>query len=352
MALTYQKIEVLHIEKTNIDTLHIQLKTENNTAFEAKPGQYITLRIVLNGIPYNRAYSISSNPYKEKNHIISVKKVENGIVSNYLFQYLQKGSLIEVLPPTGRFVFEPFTDFKRKVLLLGAGSGITPLMSIIRATLPIETQTQLVLLYGNRNENSIVFEEELNDLSAATQGRLRVIHRLSQASPQWKGKRGRWNDTHIAEALKENNIDANEGWIAYVCGPKGMIESAERVLLHAGFSLENIKHELFENKSNKEEKNSIVEETKNKMTFKVIINKKEYELPIESHQTILDAAEKVDAPFSCTEGVCTTCMAKVIEGQVDMTDTGTLSPKEISQGYILTCQTRVKESGVKVTFDF
>jgi len=352
LALTYQTLEVIAKKHETTDAVTITFKTKGNDTFKYLPGQYLTISFIINGERINRSYSICTSPYKNENLSITVKKVEGGKVSTILVNNTKVGDILEVLPPTGKFVFEPFSDRKRNLLLFAAGSGITPILSIIRSTLEVETSTKIILFYGSRNENEIISKADLDDLCALTQGRIRVIYTLSQPSLSWTGEKGRLDERKVDYFLDVFSVYKQDNWLAYMCGPGGMMDSAERILLNRGFDINNIHRESFFNAKENDHINEPINPVVFSRKVKVTINKKTHEIIVDKKQNILDAAMPLDPPFSCVSGVCTTCMAKVIKGKVDMIDNASLTDDEIEQGYILTCQAIPMSDDVEITYDY
>ncbi len=362
------KIKHKTAETPDTVTLELDIPDELRDLFTYKQGQYLTLRMEIDGQELRRSYSMSSSPL-ENRLAVTVKKVPGGKVSNYLHDQAQVGDTLEIAPAAGRFYTELNPDKRRTYYIFGAGSGITPLLSIIKTTLESEPMSAIFLLYGSRNEENIIFRDELDNLSERYAGQLHVEHILSQPSKEkasgglfsvfkksttnWQGKIGRINGKAASNFLDDNMAHGPESDCFYfVCGPGDMAESIKATLLTREIPAKQIHTELFVNATHVP---GDIEGGVSGGEKRVIVHLKgeRIELPVPEGATILDVLvkAKIDAPYSCTAGACSTCMAKLVSGKVRMEACYALDDEEVKAGYVLTCQSHLETSVVELTYD-
>lgn len=354
-------------ETADTVTLEFSVPDELRDLFTYKQGQYITLRLHLNGHEIRRSYSMSSSPL-ENRLAVTVKKVSGGQASTYLHDQVQVGDTIEVAPPQGRFFHELNPDKRRTYYLFAAGSGITPLLSIIKTTLESEPMSAIFLFYGSRNEENIIFRDELDRLSERYNGQLHVEHMLSQpkkestggglfgvfkkSTTNWQGKIGRINGRSANHFLDENMAHGPESdCIYFICGPGDMADSIKSSLLGRGIAAKQIHTEHFVNASHTP--GEIAAGGASGKRVVVHLKGERIELPVPDGATILDVLVKAkfDPPYSCTAGACSTCMAKLVSGKVKMDACYALDDEEVKAGYILTCQSHPETEVVELTYD-
>lgn len=317
--------------------------------FDYDPGQYLTIELEVEGAQERRAYSLSSSNLVDDELRITVKHLEGGKVSPYLVRESKVGMSVAVFTPEGSFV--PALDEKseKHYLFVAAGSGITPIISIIKSVLSFETKSQVTLLYGNQNEKSIIFKEALDNLENSYSKRFEVLHTLSSALSEWKGLKGR-----ISKGLIEKTIDSkglsNKDAHFYLCGPADLIAFSEQTILSRDFAKETIRKEHFFKE--KVEEMTPTSEFK-EASMKLVLDNEEHTILLDAETTILDAAidAGLDAPYSCKIGACCTCRAKLLEGQVFMDDDDILTEEEIAEGFILTCQAKALTQKLIVSYD-
>ncbi|MEM7369966.1 MAG: ferredoxin--NADP reductase [Bacteroidota bacterium] len=313
-------------------------------------GQYITLKVMIDGETFYRSYSLSSTPRLDRFLAITIKRVKGGMVSNYVLDHFQAGRLVEFLAPAGNFYLETVTKNQRHVVLIGAGSGITPLMSMIRGVLFHEPQSTVSLIYANRKEEDIIFRERLTALSVKFPDRLFVQQILSQpeSPPSGNSLTGRINPTNVGSILTpivERSALPASFWL---CGPNGLMETVRQGLQQLGMSSSDIHQERF----------VADEEMQKKQTaghgptrmVRLIRADKTIEIQVPYGTTVLEAAlaQGQDLPYSCKRGICSTCMADLEDGKVEMDNPESLLPFEIEMGKVLVCQCHPLSDDVRI----
>ena len=357
MSIHFQKLVIADIRKETADCVSIAFTVPENLKeiFQYKQGQYITLRTSIHGEDVRRSYSICSSPLDNELRV-AVKKVDGGIFSTYANEQLQKGDTLEVMQPLGKFFTELDPKQSKKYVGFASGSGITPLLSIIKTSLRTEPKSEFTLVYGNRNRHSIIFKEELEGLKNLYMNRFRVIYILSREKTDAAINFGRI-DAEKCGALSEKTIDTKNTDAFFLCGPENMIFSVKDQLEQSGVDKKKIHFELFTTQGKNassvvRREASVKAEVKSKITIKLDGISFDFDLGFEG-DAILDAALKngADLPYACKGGVCCTCRAKLVEGEVDMDVNYGLEPEEIAQGFILTCQSHPRTEKVVIDFD-
>lgn len=357
MSIHFQKLTVADIRKETADCVSVSftVPADLKETFQYKQGQYITLRTIIHGKDVRRSYSICSSPLDNELRV-AVKKVDGGLFSVYANERLQKGDVLDVMPPIGKFFTELDPHQSKNYVGFAAGSGITPLLSILKTTLRTEPKSEFTLVYGNRNRHSIIFKEELEGLKNLYMNRFRVIYVLSREKTDAAINFGRI-DAEKCSALSGKTIDITNTDAFFLCGPENMIFSVKDQLEQSGVDKKKIHFELFTTPGSSQpsiakSESSAKQEVKSKITIKLDGISFDFDLGFEG-DAILDAALKngADLPYACKGGVCCTCRAKLVEGEVDMDVNYGLEPEEIAQGFILTCQSHPRTEKVVVDFD-
>lgn len=313
-----------------------------NEAFIYKSGQFITLILTINGHEVRRSYSLSSSPNVDKNPIICIKVIDKGIVSNYLKTSLKIGDTIQAIEPMGHFFYETQTEKSQHVILIGAGSGITPLYSIAKSILAFEPKSKVSLIYGNRNVQDIIYFKEFEALALQNGARFQAIHSLTKPENNWVGFTGRVNETTVIKLVEQVAPINFKNCQYYICGPNGLAEEATKALELLGVPKSNMHKESYGHDKNEVAAASVVAKStlaNGKSKVKIIDGKKIYEFEVDPKNTILETAIKLDInlPYSCQAGMCTACMGKCTSGKVHMENADGLTENEIKQGYVLTC---------------
>ena len=357
MSLHFQKLTVADIRKETADCVSIAftIPDELSSQFQFKEGQYITLRSTINGEDIRRSYSICSSPL-EKELRIAVKKVPSGVFSTYANEQLKKGDIIDVMPPIGKFNIELDPKRSGNYVAFVSGSGITPVLSIIKTILAVEPKSRFTLIYGNKNRHSIIFKETLEALKNKYMDRFRVVNILSRERTDAEIHFGRI-DSEKFKALSSSFLEVNNTDAFFLCGPEEMILNVQKKLEEMGVDQKKIHIELFRTVHHTNNTVNLKQETGNNqlnasITIKLDGVSFDFDLSY-SGNSILDAALKqgADLPFACKGGVCCTCKAKLLEGEVEMDVNYGLEPDEIENRFILTCQSHPRTNKVVVDFD-
>jgi ring-1,2-phenylacetyl-CoA epoxidase subunit PaaE len=353
MSSKYHHLSVQNIIQETPDTISIHFQHPAHQKISYKPGQFLTLLVPIGGETHRRSYSMSSCPLTEQEIVVTVKRVAGGKVSNYLADRLQKGASLEVMEPMGNFTIEPDTSKRRHVVLMGAGSGITPLISMAKAVLHLEKGSQVSLIYGNRNQQSIIFKQELEKLQEKYSGRFHVVHILSQPEGGWNGYAGRLNQSMTLKILEKLPKTAPAQTEYYLCGPEGMMEEIKHALQILHVPADKIHKESFVTATDKHGKVEVDEgggTTVKTQEVTVIYEGSEYKFTVPPSKTILEAALDldIDLPFSCQSGLCTACRGKCLSGKVVLDEEDGLSEAELKEGYVLTCVGHPLTAGVTI----
>ncbi|KAA1246768.1 2Fe-2S iron-sulfur cluster-binding protein [Aquimarina sp. RZ0] len=323
--------------------------------FGYKQGQYLTLKAFLDGEEIRRSYSLCSSPLENK-WKIAIKRIEGGIFSNYACTDLKNGDLLDVLPPNGNFFTEIDSVNANNYIVFAAGSGITPILSIIKTHLASEPQCTFKLFYLNRNVKSIIFKEEIENLRNTYFGRLEIFYFLTKEQRDIPLLNGRFTSEKLKK-LTDKIIDVDSVAQCFICGPEEMIFLIRDELVNAGLSKDKIHYELFFSGATDEDKKraAIAIEHKFKGTEVTIIDGgKEFHFDMgDDYDTILDGAlaAGADLPFACKGGVCSTCKCRVVEGMVEMKINYALEADEVSKGFVLSCQSVPTTEKVVLDFD-
>jgi ring-1,2-phenylacetyl-CoA epoxidase subunit PaaE len=358
MSIHFQKLAVKEVRRETPDCVSVlfEMPSEIKQHFLFRQGQSLTMRTFIDGEEVRRTYSICASPLDDEWRV-AIKKQEGGLFSSFANEKLKPGDSLEVMPPVGKFYTELQPENKKIYVAFAAGSGITPVISIIKTTLRTEPKSDVILVYGNRNKNSIIFKEELEALKDKFIDRFSIIHILSRERTDAPINGGRIDLNKLQELHKVINYEnVNE---FFICGPEEMIFCVKDFLESSGIDKRKIHFELFivpgeEKKvAVKPRKSDTKEEgPKSKISVKLDGITFDFDLGM-NDEPILDAALKqgADLPFACKGGVCCTCKARLLEGDVDMEVHWGLEEEEIKQGFILTCQSHPKTERVVVDFD-
>ncbi len=354
----FHPLEVTDIRRETRDAVVVTLKprAEDAAAFDFTQGQYLTFRRDFDGEELRRSYSICAG--KDEGVLrVGIKRVDGGAFSTWANEGLTQGDTLDAMPPMGKFHTPLDPESGKQYLGFAGGSGITPLLSIIKTVLTREPKSRFTLVYANRQINSIMFREELEDLKNLYLGRLSVIHVLEQEGQEIDLFTGRI-DAEKMTALFERWIDASAIDTAFICGPEPMMLAIAQSLRGHGLDDGQIKFELFASGQPGRAKKKVVSKEAVKpgagtaATVTLDGATRSFEMPREG-QTILDAAidASLDAPYSCKAGVCSTCRCKVLEGEAEMAVNHALEDYEVRAGYVLSCQAYPLSDRIVVSYD-
>ncbi|MCF6352930.1 MAG: ferredoxin--NADP reductase [Cyclobacteriaceae bacterium] len=345
----YHSLTVTEVVKETADAISIVF-AQPEPKFEYKSGQFLTLIIDINGKSVRRAYSLSSSPYTDEDLAVTIKRVEGGLMSNFLNDTIKAGDTINVMEPMGHFTTEFNPANKRHIIMFGGGSGITPLMSHAKSALTQEPNSIVSLIYANRDIDSIIFKEAFQDLAIKYEGRFRVIHILDNAPLEWQGPSGLLNHEMLTD-LFERIPNWGIGQTTYImCGPEGMMNNVETLLEKQNIPGDKVFKESFVagtiNKEDGGEASSEIQER----TVTILYDDEEFKVKVSPKKAILDAAldMEIDLPYSCQSGLCTACRGKCVSGSVKMDEEEGLSKAEIEAGYVLPCVSHPLTDDVKI----
>ena len=361
----FNKLRVKQRIQETDQAVSITFDQVDDDSYRFKAGQYITVSFDLGGQEHRRAYSIFTRADKDE-FGFTVKRVSGGKISNHIIDQIKEGDEISVMQPEGKFVVEPQVQAVRDHYFIAAGSGITPVMSMISTLLEQEPLSTCYLLYANKNEDSIIFRSQLDTLSEQHRDQFILKHILSQpiqqkakglsgllgrkATPNWRGLKGRITGKILADFLEDHPSKSGDNTF-YLCGPSGLISTVEMALMGRDVEASDIRKEYFTVDTDKSA--AATSGAGGDSEAEVTLNGETFSLKIPSDKTVLDAVIDLgkDPPYSCTSGACSTCIAKVTEGAVEMDACFALDDEEVADGYILTCQARCTTPTVKLVFE-
>ncbi|KAB7727110.1 2Fe-2S iron-sulfur cluster binding domain-containing protein [Rudanella paleaurantiibacter] len=337
-------LKVKDVIRETPDAVTIQFWHPISQEVRYQPGQFLTFLLNINNQKVRRSYSMSSSPHVDVSLAVTIKRLPGGLVSNYLCDRIRKDDVLETLEPMGTFVPQLDSTNRRTVVLIGAGSGITPLFSMAKSILHSEPHSRVWLIYGNRNQESIIFKAHLDAMEQAYgSARFHTTHVLSQPTYGYTGTEGRLNSHTIIKLLEELPQSERDNAHVYLCGPDGMMDEARKALSLVGIPTDRVHKESYATATTEsavgevEEDPAAAESAEGEVT--ILYEGSEYKFAVAPHQTILEAAleQDIDLPYSCQAGMCTACLGKCVSGQVKLDEEDALSDSELKAGYILTC---------------
>lgn len=332
---------------SNSVALSFTIPASLKETFSFTAGQYITIKHTINNKEVRRAYSISSAP-SEGDLTVGIKKVEGGAFSTYANRYITAGDVLEVMPPEGRFVFTPGQGTKH-IAAFAAGSGITPMMSIAKSVLADDASNTFVLVYGNKSVEEAMFYDGILKMKEAFPNRFFAQFVYSKAKEN-DALHGRIDASVVDFIVKDTfKNTAFDGF--YLCGPEAMINSVSDTLKNNGVNKELIHFELFTASTTTVD--TVTENVSGTAAVKIVVDDEDFSFEMDKKEVILDAIlkKKIDAPYSCQGGVCSSCIARVTEGKAEMVKNQILTDSEIAEGLILTCQAHAVTDSIAIDFD-
>jgi len=359
MATTaFHPLTVASVERNTRDAVVVTFDIPESLAetFHFRPGQYLTLRTQIDGEDLRRSYSICSAP-QDKCLRVAIKKVDDGMFSSWASHVLQAGHTLDVMPPAGNFTVDFDPEHQHHYVAFAVGSGITPVFSLVKTALTTEPNSRFTLFFGNRASSAVLFREEIEDLKNLYMDRFSIVHVMSREAQDIELFNGRLDGDKVDQLLnvwmRAEDID-----YAFVCGPQTMIESVVQHLQARGIPKERIKFELFgapkgprtlhtghdaRTAPGKGQCEITVLQDGYRRTFTIDKNK----------DSVLDSAlaQGIDLPYSCKGGVCSTCRAKVVQGEVDMDANFALEDYEVARGFVLCCQSFPVSDRLVIDFD-
>jgi ferredoxin-NADP reductase len=333
-ALVLRSLRVAAVVRETPDAVSLVFEDPRGLPIRFAPGQFFTLHVHIGGEVHKRAYSASSSALDPDRVALTIKRVHDGRVSPHIVANVREGDLIDVHGPSGVFV-PTASNAPRTLVLIGGGSGITPLSSITRTLLASEPQTQIILVYGNRAFEDIIFKATFDALAAEHAGRLTVRHVLQTPPPEWTGGSGLLDAAALGRELDALPRGATSGAEYFLCGPAPMMAAARAYLESRGVPATEIREERFVSA------HAAVGPT-DAQPVTVHMSGRDYEFVVPSGKTVLETAldAGVDMPFSCTVGGCGACRVLLTKGTVVMDEPNCLSPQERADGYVLACSSR------------
>ena len=347
---SFHKLQIKEViqETDNAVSIVFHVPAELQSLYQFLAGQYVNLKLTLEGQEIRRAYSVCSSP-KSGELRIAIKSVQDGHFSKFANANLRAGDFLDVSKPEGKFTFEPDNEKQKNYAGFAAGSGITPVMSILKSVLESEPKSTFVLVYGNKSPKETIFHNELHELQLKYVGRFFVHYVFSQAKAEGE-LFGRIDKSTVNFVL--NNKHKEKAFDKfYLCGPEAMINLVSSVLKEENISETDIKFELFSSSSTKE---SIqIESNSGTSKIEMLVDDTLTTFQMSQKQTILEAALKqgIDAPYSCQGGICCSCLARIKKGTAEMKKNSVLTDNEIAEGLILTCQAYPTSDDVYVDYD-
>jgi ring-1,2-phenylacetyl-CoA epoxidase subunit PaaE len=359
LAKHFRSLVVKDIRKETDDCISVSfhIPEEWKEEFRFKAGQNITIRTQMLGEELRRSYSICTGPHENELRI-AIKKAPGGRFSTYALESLKAAQVLEVLPPTGNFQLNLDEKNKKQYIAFAAGSGITPVISLVKTILKEEPLSQITLIYGNRTRGSVIFREELEDLKNIFPARLQLIHIFSREKTDAPIHEGRI-DAAKCELIFKHLVPLKSESSFLLCGPSPMIFTVRDWLLQQGIDARKIHYELFadpgENPQRFSKTVAASEESDQQKSFVSIRLDgvtHDFQLPFKG-DSVLEAAIKqgADLPYACKAGVCATCRARLLEGKVTMDQNYALADEELQDGFVLTCQSHPASSRLVIDFD-
>jgi ring-1,2-phenylacetyl-CoA epoxidase subunit PaaE len=352
----FHPLTVSMVDRLTDDAVAVtfQVPEELRERFAFRAGQHLTVRRLVDGEDIRRSYSICSTPMElgERGRLrIGVRQVAGGVFSSYATGALKPGDAVEVLPPLGHFTTDLDPGRQRHYAAIVGGSGITPVLSLVATALAVEPESRFTVLYGNRYARSVMFAEELADVKDRYPARLHLVHVLSREPQEAALLSGRLDEDRL-RALFETLVDPSTVDEWFLCGPFGLVQGARKVLVECGVAWSTVRTELF-HVTEEPPPPRPPEEVAGEAEVTIVLDGRTSTLRMGRDERVLDAALRVrpELPYACRGGVCSTCRARLVDGEVRMARNYALEPDEVAGGYILTCQSSPLTDHLTVDYD-
>ena len=356
MSVHFYPLKVAEVvpETNEAVSIRFEIPPDLEEAFRFRAGQHLTLRATIGGEEVRRNYSLCTAP-AERDWLVTVKRMPGGLFSQWVPDHLKAGHVIDVMPPHGSFTTDFDCTRKRRLVGFAGGSGITPVMSLVRTLMREEPESRFTLFYGNRDSSSIIFLDALADLKDQHLDRFELYHFLDQEEGDVELFNGMLDQARCQEAVEHLVDDPKSVDDWFICGPGPMMDAAEAVLLERGIEKNRIHIERFTADRPPGAVTREIAELQTKaagVTVSVTLDGRTRKVPF-GEGNILDSARAagLPAPFACKAGVCATCRAKLLSGKVEMGARYGLTDEELAAGYVLTCQSVPVGEGVAVDYD-
>ncbi len=352
VLMSLQKLRVISVSTQPTEVIKIEFETVTGEKLSYKAGQFLTFVFHVHGKELRRSYSFCSSPDVDEPLAIAVKLVENGEISRFIHHQIQKGDVIEIAEPNGKFIYQPDAKIDRTLFLFAAGVGITPLFSILKTALVRETTSKVVLIYSSRTVEDTLFADEIGIWKANYPDRLSVINLYSNSKNLL---RARLNGILINQLVREYLSFEKDEAVFYTCGPVDYMDVCRITLLSSGIKPAQIKRETFVLPEDEVDEDDRTEKIVDKNTYSVILHFKGniHHLQVPYPKRILEVAleNKINLPYSCSGGVCSTCTATCISGKVRMDYNEVLTDDEVARGRVLVCTGHPVENGTTISWD-
>ncbi len=355
----FHSLRVAEVARLTPDSVAVTFEVPAELAADYRftPGQHVTLRTTLGGRDVRRSYSICSPSTRRDRLQVAVKRVAGGQFSQWVNDELRAGHRLDVMTPMGRFGLGPDPQAGRHVCAVAAGSGITPVMSILATVLEVEPRSGCTLIYGNRTSRDVMFLEEIHDLKDRHPARLQILHVLSREAQESASGTGRVDRARMTELLSSIvPPDLIDEW--FLCGPYSMVEEVRAALTAAGVAPGTVSVELFHAESTSDAQPPATQRVSpadgaDGIRATAVLDGRSTSVDVRPGERLLDAILRArpDAPYSCRGGVCGTCRARVVEGEVEMDRNYALDPRERTAGFVLTCRSVPRTPAVTLDFD-
>ncbi len=335
---SYLELKVISIVHETKDAVTVQLANLNGEKISYRAGQFLTLIFVKNGKEIRRSFSLSSSPETDEYLAITVKRIPNGEISNYIYYHLKVGEMIKALPPGGRFTINNTTS-DRDMFMIAAGSGITPVFSIIKNSLNTDPLNRIILIYSNRDEKSTIFYDQLVKLEKEFSSRFTCVFIFSEPENKNHKYKGHLSLELLQNLIEENLKSEKSKAVFMICGPFDYMRNAEMIIIAMGFDKTQVHKENFVVIAEQEAINTAPIQEPGEKIVSIDYHNEHYKLNVPVGKPILKAALErgIYLPYSCQGGICGTCSAICTDGKIAMSINDVLTPKELEKGWILTC---------------